>query len=129
MIWYVALGSAVGGVTRWLLGGVFQRWFAAGFPGGTLLINVTGSFLVGALMRYAMDSTAISPELRALLVIGFCGGYTTFSTFSYETLRLAQDGEWSQIALYVGGSVVLSLAAVALGWAGGGMILDLRRSA
>ena len=128
MIWYVALGSAVGGVTRWLLGGVFQRWFSAGFPGGTLVINVTGSLLIGALMRYAMDSNLITPELRALLVIGFCGGYTTFSTFSYETLRLAQDGEWGQVALYVGGSVALSLIAVAAGWVGGGFALQLRRT-
>ena len=128
MIWYVALGSAAGGVARWLLGGVF-RWFSAGFPGGTLLVNVTGCFLIGILTRYAMDSTTITPELRALLVVGFCGGYTTFSAFSYETLRLAQDGEWTQVATYIGASVVLSLAAVALGWASAGAIQHLRQGA
>lgn len=127
MLWLVALGSAVGGVTRWLLGGAFQRWFAPGFPGGTLVVNVTGCLLIGALMRYAMESTALTPEWRALLVVGFCGGYTTFSTFSYETLRLMQDGEWGKVGLYVGGSVLLSLIAVTLGWLGGGAFLQMRR--
>lgn len=129
MLWLVALGSAVGGVTRWLLGGVFQRWFAAGFPGGTLVVNVTGCLLIGMLMRYSMESTALTPEWRALLVVGFCGGYTTFSTFSYETLRLMQDGEWAKVAIYVGGSVALSLLAVTLGWLGGGSLLQWRRGA
>lgn len=129
MIWYVAAGSALGGVSRWWLGGIFQKWFAAGFPGGTLVVNVTGCLLIGALMRYTMDSSAVSPEMRALLVVGFCGGYTTFSAFSYETLRLAQDGEWGQVALYIGGSVLLSLAAVALGWMGAGSFLEMRRGA
>ena len=128
MIWYIALGSAIGGVSRWWLGGLFQKWFAAGFPGGTLVVNVTGCLLIGALMRYAMDSSIITPEMRALLVIGFCGGYTTFSTFSYETLRLAQDGEWVQVALYVGGSLLLSLVAVTLGWMGAGAVLGVRRA-
>ena len=85
--------------------------------------------LIGVLMRYAMDSTALTPGARALLVTGFCGGYTTFSTFSYESLRLAQDGQWRSVALYVGGSLVLTLAAVALGWMAGGALLTLRRAA
>ena len=81
MLWYVAFGSALGGVTRYLLGGLIQR--GAGFPVGTLIINITGSFLVGLFYRYAAESALVSPEMRVFLTIGFCGGYTTFSTFSH----------------------------------------------
>src|SRR5919108_2146770 len=104
MLFYIALGSAVGGVSRYLLGGLVQRLLDTTFPAGTLLINVTGSFLLGAILRYGIDTPTLSPELRAMLTIGFCGGYTTFSTFSYETAALLEDGEWTRAALYVTGS-------------------------
>ena len=94
MLWYVAIGSAVGGVIRYLLGGAIQRALAASFPVGTLVINVTGSALLGFIFRYALETPAVTPEIRALLGVGFCGGYTTFSTFSYETLTLLEDGDW-----------------------------------
>jgi fluoride exporter len=115
MLWYIAVGSAVGGVSRYLVGGLVQRLAAGTFPTGTLLINITGSFLLGAILRYGIDTPTLTPELRALLTVGFCGGYTTFSTFSYETIALMEDGEWSRAALYVALSVGLSLLATFLG--------------
>lgn len=114
MIWYVALGSAVGGVTRYLLGGWIQTRAGTTFPIQTLLINLTGSFLLGFLQTYALETTAISPNIRAMLTVGFCGGYTTFSTFSFETVRMLEDGDWRRAGLYMGLSLVLCvLGAIA----------------
>lgn len=127
MIWYVALGSAIGGVARYLLGGFIQERAGTVFPVQTLAINVTGSFLLGLIQRFALDSTAISPEARAFLTIGVCGGYTTFSTFSLEAVRLMEDGDWRRAGLYVAGSVILSIAAALLGIAAARQLLELRR--
>lgn len=117
MLLYVAIGSALGGMGRYLLGGFIQRLVATTFPAGTLLINITGSFLIGLIIRYAVETPTLTPELRAFLTIGLCGGYTTFSSFSYETVALLEDGEWARAALYVVASVVLSLLATLLGYA------------
>ncbi len=115
MLWYIAAGSAIGGVGRYLLGGAIQRASAGTFPVGTLWINLTGSFLLGLILRYGVDSPTLTPEVRAFLTVGLCGGYTTFSTFSYETVALIQDGEWARAALYVALSLGLSLLATWLG--------------
>jgi CrcB protein len=128
MIWFVALGSAVGGVARYLLGGWIQQRAGTTFPIQTLLINVTGSLLLGFLQRYALESVAISPEIRAMLTIGFCGGYTTFSTFSFETVRMLEDGDWKRAALYMSLSVILSVGAAVLGIMAAKELLLLRRS-
>jgi fluoride exporter len=126
MLWYVAIGSAVGGVSRYLLGGVIQRALAASFPAGTLLINVTGSALLGFLLRYALDTPSLTPEIRALLGVGFCGGYTTFSTFSYETVALLEDGDWRRAGVYVTLSVVGSLLATFVGFVAARELIALR---
>ncbi len=117
MLWYIAVGSAIGGVGRYLLGGLVQRLATGTFPAGTLFVNLTGSFLLGLILRYAVETPGVTPELRALLTVGLCGGYTTFSTFSYETVVLLEDGDWSRAALYVTASLGLSLAATFLGFA------------
>jgi CrcB protein len=117
MLLYVALGSAIGGVSRYLLGGLVQRLLDTTFPAGTLLVNVTGSFLLGAIIRYALETPSLTPEVRGFLTIGFCGGYTTFSTFSYETMALLEDGEWARAGVYITASVILSLIATFLGLA------------
>lgn len=114
---YVAVGGALGSVARYLVGTLVQARAGAGFPVGTLLVNVTGSLLIGVLMRWATAGSAIGPEMRVLLVTGICGGYTTFSTFSYETVALLEDGEHARALLYVVLSVALSLAATAAGFA------------
>ena len=126
MLWYIAAGSAIGGVSRYILGGVVQRILVTTFPSGTLLVNITGSFLLGAIIRFAVDTPAISPEVRAFLTIGFCGGYTTFSTFSYETMAMLEDGEWTRAAAYVSASVLLSLLATFLGFTAARAALSAR---
>lgn len=125
MIWYIALGSAVGGALRFLLGGWIVQRAGNTFPVHTLIINVSGSFLLGFLQRYGLEQTTISPEVRAMLTIGFCGGFTTFSAFSYETMTMLEEGAWARAALYAGLSVALTVAAA---FAGIGAARTLMRS-
>jgi CrcB protein len=128
VIWYVAAGSAAGGVARFLLSGVMQRASSSsGFPFWTLVVNVTGSLLLGFLMRYFVDGVPVSPEVRAMLTTGFCGGYTTFSTFSYETAVLLEQGDIRRGTLYVLLSVMLSLLGAIAGIAMAREFLALRR--
>lgn len=115
MLWYIALGSALGGVGRYLIGGLVQRGAGAAFPAGTLVVNVTGSFLLGVFLRYGLETPTLTPEMRAFLTIGLCGGYTTFSTFSYETVALLEDGQWGRAGVYAAASLSLSLVATLLG--------------
>jgi CrcB protein len=126
MLWYIAVGSALGGVSRYLVGGLIQRLLDTTFPAGTLVVNITGSFLLGIFLRYAMDTPTLTPELRAFLTIGFCGGYTTFSTFSYESVALLEEGDWTRAAIYVTLSLVLSFLAVVLGFAAARGVVALR---
>ncbi len=117
MIWYIGLGSALGGMLRYLLGGWIQRVAGHGFPLGTLVINISGSLALGLLLRWATHPPTLNPDLRAFLTIGLCGGFTTFSTFSAETVTLLQDGQWGKATTYILLSVTLSLAATAAGFA------------
>jgi CrcB protein len=126
MLWYIAVGSAIGGVSRYLVGGLSQRLAGGMFPTGTLLINITGSFLLGFILRYGVETPTLTPEVRAFLTVGFCGGYTTFSTFSYETVALAEDGEWTRAALYVALSVGLSLVATFVGFVAARELIVIR---
>ena len=114
MLWFIAAGSAAGGVTRYIL--------------GTLIINITGSLILGFVLRYALATPAISSEVRALLTTGFCGGYTTFSTFSYETVRLVQDGSYGKAATYVALSVGLAVLGTIVGVGLAGTVWQWRRS-
>jgi fluoride exporter len=113
-------------VSRYLIGGLVQRLTGGTFPAGTLLINITGSFLLGAILRYGVDTPTLTPELRALLTVGVCGGYTTFSTFSYETVAMIEDGEWPRAGLYVALSVGLSLVATLLGFLAARELIGVR---
>ena len=110
-----------------MLGGFIQRLVDTTYPAGTLFINISGSFLVGAFLRYAVETPTLSPESRAFLVIGFCGGYTTFSTFSYETLVMLRTGEWSRAGAYVVSSVLLSLLGTFLGFALARQVIAFRQ--
>lgn len=127
MIWYVALGGAVGSAARFLLGTQIQERTGVGFPVGTLVINITGSLLLGFLLRYALGGESISPEVRALLTTGFCGGYTTFSTFSYETAAMLEDGSYTRPLLYIVLSVLVALAGTFAGFALARELLALQR--
>lgn len=110
----VALGSAIGGVARYLMTFLVQPRNVA-FPFGTLAVNIVGCFLIGVIAQYSLGQGRLSPEMRVLLISGFCGGFTTFSTFSFEGLELIQAGAWPRAALYALTSVGVGLAAV---WAG-----------
>ena len=127
LTWYVALGSAVGGAARFALGTIIQQRTATAFPVGTLIINVTGSLVLGFVMRYALAAADASPEMRALIATGFCGGYTTFSAFGYETLALMQAGDYRRAAMYVVASVILAIGATFVGMAAANELLAARR--
>src|SRR5213593_3887977 len=116
MIAYITLGGILGTLARYLMQGVIQPR-AGTFPSGTLAINIAGSLLLGFIVRYATGSTVVSPELRGGLTIGFCGAFTTMSTFSYESIKLLGDGEYWYAGLYMGGTIVACLAAVVAGTA------------
>lgn len=116
MIAYITLGGILGTLARYFLQGwVQQRSGIVQFPIGTLAINLIGSFIIGLVIRLATGSTLISPDLRAALTIGFCGAFTTMSTFSYESMKLLGDGEYWYAGLYMGGTVIGCLAAVIAG--------------
>jgi CrcB protein len=113
----VGLGSAIGGISRYWASGLIANRYGQSFPWGTLFVNVTGSFIIGlfATLTATEGRWLVGPSGRNFFMMGFCGGYTTFSSFSLQTLSLAQDEEW----LYAAGNAVLSLvlclAAVWLG--------------
>lgn len=116
MIVYIAVGGVAGTLARWYLQGWVQtRSGLAGFPIGTLAINLVGSLILGFVIRLATGSTVITPELRAGLTIGFCGGFTTMSTFAFESVRLLSDGEYGWASLYMGGTIAGCLVAVLAG--------------
>jgi fluoride exporter len=118
MILYIIAGGIAGTLSRWYLQGWVQaRSGLTGFPIGTLAVNLLGSLLIGFLIRLATGSTVLSPELRGGLTIGFCGAFTTMSTFSYESVRLLGDGEYGWAALYMGGTIAGCVGAVILGTA------------
>jgi CrcB protein len=114
----VALGSALGGTARYFLSGLVARRVGETFPWGTLVVNVSGAFLIGIFGALARDNASLfaSPNPWLFAVTGFLGCYTTVSSFSLQTLALARDGESSRAAGYVVLSVALSLGAVAVGF-------------
>jgi CrcB protein len=117
---WVALGGALGSMARFWVNGLVSDKIGATFPWGTLVINVTGSFVIGVIGALAIPEGRLDTQSRVFatqfLMIGICGGYTTFSSFSLQTLNLLREREW----LYVGGNVILSVVlcmfAVWLGW-------------
>lgn len=125
---WVALGGALGSVGRFWLSGLVATRFGESFPMGTLVVNVSGSLIIGFLAAlFAPEGRLlVSPGGRQFLMIGVCGGYTTFSSFSLQTLNLLRDREW----LYAGGNVLLSvglcLIAVWLGYLVGAAVSSLK---
>ncbi len=114
---WIAIGGALGSVARFWFSGLVAQRFGETFPFGTILVNVTGSFAIGffATLTSPDGRVLVSPSFRQFFMIGICGGYTTFSSFSLQTLNLAHDGEWFYAGLNVLLSVVLCLVAVWLG--------------
>jgi CrcB protein len=126
---WVAIGGALGSAGRYWLNGLVSQRFDT-FPAGTLIINVAGSFIIGVIGALAVPEGRMDSSSRAFvtqfLMIGVCGGFTTFSSFSLQTLNLVRDREW----LYAGGNVLLSVAlcliAVWLGWLLGSTVTSLK---
>ena len=111
----VALGGALGAMARYLVVDRFEQWLGAGFLYGILTANILGSFLMGVLVELMLRTWSPSPELRAMLLVGLLGSFTTFSGLSLNTLRLFEAGEIGQAALYALASVLLSLIGIFAG--------------
>jgi CrcB protein len=122
-IW-VALGSALGGMARYGVSGIVANRVGETFPWGTLVVNVSGCLVIGVFAAIIAPGGPLAGSLtvRELVLVGLCGGYTTFSSFSLQTLALARDGEWARALGNIGGSVALCLLAVWLGFAAGALL-------
>src|SRR6266542_1096488 len=108
---WVSLGGGLGALARYALGGWIAGRAGTAFPLHTFLINVTGSLVIGVLLTLLTERFEVDPAWRLFLVVGFLGGYTTFSSYTFEGLTLLQAGEWGRAAWYVLGSNGLGLAA------------------
>ena len=111
----VALGGGIGSTARYLC----QKWFSENyphpFPWGTFLVNLFGCFLIGIIYAASEKSAALSPQTRLLLITGFCGGFTTFSTFAFENMSLLRSGDFLYFSIYIVASVALGIAGVFAG--------------
>jgi len=123
---WIALGSALGGVGRYWCSGVIARHIGETFPWGTLTVNVVGSLLIGLLATVSEPDGRLlmSTTMRQFFMIGVFGGFTTFSSFSLQTLNLVRDGQWIPASLYILGSVALCLVGV---WLGHGLGIAINR--
>jgi CrcB protein len=110
----VSLGAAIGGAGRYWLSNFVYKFLPSNFPYGTLTVNIIGSFILGIIIYFFDSRELISPGLRLFLTIGFCGGFTTFSTFSFETINLIRNAEYLYAALNILSSVILCLLVVFL---------------
>ncbi|MEL6537817.1 MAG: fluoride efflux transporter CrcB [Bacteroidota bacterium] len=113
LIW-VGLGGAAGSMGRYLIGAYAQKWWPGLFPWGTLIANVLGALLIGIFIGL-FSRQLLTDSQKLLLMTGFCGGFTTFSTFAQENLSLYQKGEWGTLIIYLTVSMVAGIGAVALG--------------
>jgi CrcB protein len=113
---YIGLGAAIGGVIRFWLSNYTYKILPESFPYGTLIVNVCGSFLLGLIMFYFNERGLLGPNLRVFLAIGFCGGFTTFSTFSLETMNLLRDSQFWLGFLNIGLTIFLNLLAIYLAY-------------
>ena len=114
-ILWISLGAIVGANLRYFVAQQVAKVTSAGFPWGTLVINITGSFVLGFFLVWTTERVIADPRWRLLIAVGFCGGYTTFSSYAYETFVLAEQRQWFPAVINVAGSNLLSLAGVLLG--------------
>ena len=114
-LFLIGLGGFAGAITRYLVDGVVADRTGGGFPWGTLVINVSGSFILGLLFAMSTERAILPADIRGPLMIGFIGAYTTFSTFMLESWRLIESGAWAPAMANLGGSVALGLVAVVAG--------------
>lgn len=111
----VGIGGFIGSVLRFYSQQVVSKYFPSTLPYGTLAVNIAGCFFVGVIYALSEKGNILNPEWRIFLATGLCGGFTTFSTFSYETINLIKGGEWFYASVYVAFSVVIGLYATYLG--------------
>ena len=114
MVFAVGVGGGIGALARYYIAGAIQSAVTT-FPWGIFVVNVSGGLLMGMIVEAGALKLNLSPELRSFLTVGILGGYTTFSTFSLDSVLLLQRGEYGQAAFYVIGSVVLSILALVAG--------------
>ena len=112
----IGLGGGVGSIFRYLTGLYVYKYLPASFPWGTLVVNVIGCFLIGLFMGLSERSQGLDPDWRFLFVVGFCGGFTTFSAFSMESISLLQNHQAMAAFLYIAASVVVGLSATMIGF-------------
>jgi CrcB protein len=112
---WIALGAVVGASARYFLSGLIARNFSATFPYGTLLINLTGSLVLGFFLIFATERVLLDPHWRLLVAVGFCGSYTTFSSYAFESFALMEQGQWLMMGANILASNVLCLVAVLAG--------------
>ena len=120
----ICCGGAVGTGARYVLGGLAVRWFGPDFPYGTLIINVLGSFLIGVVQQIGLTSLLIPDTLRVVLAIGVMGGFTTYSSFSYEAIKLIESGSWVAATAYVAVTTALCLGGCTAGLALGRLLVE-----
>jgi len=114
---WIGLGGFIGANARYFLGRAIVERYGAAFPWGTLTINVLGSLLIGIILEFIAQRLVTDPAYRLFLVVGFLGGFTTFSTFAFETVALLEDGKWTRAVAYVlASNVAASLACFAGIW-------------
>lgn len=118
----IAAGGALGAVSRFCLGNLISRIIGSALPYGTFVINIVGCFFMGLIMTMIIERGMLSASWRLLLCVGFLGGFTTFSSFGYETLMLLQEEKIVAALAYVGGSIILGLMSAALGVAVGKLL-------
>jgi CrcB protein len=121
---FICLGGAIGTGLRYLTATLAVRWLGVDFPYGTLIVNVVGSFLIGLIQQVGVTSLLIPETTRLFLTVGIMGGLTTYSSFSYETLRLAQIGAWGQAWINVLATTAVCLGVCFLGIVVGRMIVE-----
>jgi fluoride exporter len=122
LVGLVFLGGGLGSVLRYALATAVQRSFPGSFPAGTFLVNLAGCFAIGLVGALGLERAALSPEARTFLMVGILGGFTTFSSFAWETLGLLSVKDVARAVLYVGGSVVLGLLGAVAGRALGRVV-------
>jgi len=111
----VGVGSFIGGISRYLFQTFVQTRHPSPFPLGTLLVNISGCFIIGFVYGLAEKGNLLTPEARLFLATGVCGGYTTFSSFAFENIALMRDAEWFYFSLYLALSIIFGLTAAYLG--------------